>query len=278
MKQKVGTGLLWGAVALIVLFFVESPAICVLLTFFCVLAVYEIERVAGVKNPAVIAASLVFAGMVPVLTEYGQILDKIKIPPVFFIALYAMLMLTLMLAKFETTKFEHIAISVFASVAVPFALSTVVLVRDIAPAEHKGFMVFFGLSCAMLTDVFAYFTGVKLGKHKLAPKISPKKTVEGAVGGIVGTAVINTALVLILNKFVFDEPFMRFRVLIPLSVGLSVIGMLGDLSASVLKRNYGVKDYGTIMPGHGGIMDRFDSSSFVMPCLYMFLVLEKTFR
>lgn len=278
MKQKVVTGLLWGAVAIIVLFFVQSPALCILLTFFCMLAVYEIERVAGVKNAAMIAVSVVFAGTVPVLTEYGGLLDRTNIPKVFFIAVYTILILVLMLIKFETTTFEHAAITVFASVAVPFALSTVVLVRDIAPEEHKGFMVFFGLSCAMMTDMFAYFTGVKLGKHKMAPKISPKKTVEGAIGGIVGTALLNTVLVLILNRFLFDEPFMRFGLLIPLSVGLSVIGMLGDLSASVLKRNYGVKDYGTIMPGHGGIMDRFDSSLFVMPCLYMFLVLEKTFR
>lgn len=111
------------------------------------------------------------------------------------------------------------------------------------------------------SDIFAYFTGFFLGKHKMAPNLSPKKTIEGAVGGLIGSSVLS---------WLFGFIFMREMALVCLVLGLvgGAAGMAGDLTASMFKRKMGIKDYGTLIPGHGGIMDRFDSVIFVAPVVY----------
>ena len=111
------------------------------------------------------------------------------------------------------------------------------------------------------SDIFAYFTGYFLGKHKMAPNLSPKKTIEGAVGGLIGSSLLSG---------LFGYIFMRDMALVCLVPGLvgGAAGMAGDLTASMFKRKMGIKDYGTLIPGHGGIMDRFDSVIFVAPVVY----------
>ncbi len=115
--------------------------------------------------------------------------------------------------------------------------------------------------CAWITDSFAYFTGRLFGKHKLIPSVSPKKTVEGAIGGVVFCVITIVVFGLVIDKF-FD-PSDNFRAMyIPLAVSgvvVSVVSQTGDLIMSVIKRHYNIKDYGKILPGHGGILDRFDS-------------------
>ncbi len=278
MKQRLVTGLLWGSLAILTMVFIFSPLMGILIALFSMGAVHEIEKVAGVKNTPVMAVSLIFAGALPLIVEY-KLLERFRVPLMPVIAVYVMLLLTLMLAKYETTKFEHIAIVVFSSICVPYALSTFMLLRDVYkkfPGEFEQsqafYLFFLALACAWITDMFAYFVGRKLGKHKMSPKISPKKSIEGAVGGIIVTIVFNLAALFIFTRFFFASPIMPYWMVVPISAALSVIGMLGDLSASVIKRNYGQKDFGTLMKGHGGIMDRFDSCLFVFPALYGFVV------
>ena len=111
------------------------------------------------------------------------------------------------------------------------------------------------------SDIFAYFTGYFLGKHKMAPNLSPKKTIEGAVGGLAGSSLL---------AWLFGFIFMRDMAVVCLLLGLfgGAAGMAGDLTASAFKRKMGIKDYGKLIPGHGGIMDRFDSVIFVAPVVY----------
>jgi len=124
-----------------------------------------------------------------------------------------------------------------------------------------------------ITDTGAYFTGKFLGKHKLIPNVSPKKTVEGAVGGVVSTVVF-TCLYLALLKHVFKidniggADYLGVSIL---AIIASILSQLGDLAASVIKRDCNVKDFGTILPGHGGIMDRFDSVIFIAPVVFYYL-------
>ena len=130
------------------------------------------------------------------------------------------------------------------------------------------YLLWFCLAGAVFADTFALFAGVKFGKHKLCPRVSPKKTVEGAVGGVLGSAVINIIALFVCN-FLCHKPFpIPIWFMILLSFVVPVVSMFGDLIASTIKRNYGIKDFGNIIPGHGGIMDRMDSISFVAPFVY----------
>ncbi|KRM12052.1 phosphatidate cytidylyltransferase [Paucilactobacillus suebicus] len=121
----------------------------------------------------------------------------------------------------------------------------------------------FGMFVVWLTDSGAYMIGRKIGKHKLAPKISPNKTWEGSVGGTIAATII-----LAIYLWFFPVGY-NWIVMIILTVMLSIVGQFGDLIESSLKRYYGVKDSGRILPGHGGILDRFDSMLLVMPCLFL---------
>jgi phosphatidate cytidylyltransferase len=114
--------------------------------------------------------------------------------------------------------------------------------------------------CAWMTDIFAYFTGMLLGKHKLIPSVSPKKTVEGGIGGVVFCVISIVVFGMVIeNFFAPGEMKANYFVLAVSGVFISVVSQIGDLIMSLIKRHYGIKDYGKILPGHGGILDRFDS-------------------
>ncbi len=122
------------------------------------------------------------------------------------------------------------------------------------------------LITAFGSDIFAYFTGMLIGRHKLCPVLSPKKTIEGAVGGVIGSALLAA-----LFGYLFMKPYLVHCVVI--GVLASPVSMLGDLTASAYKRTMGIKDYGDLIPGHGGIMDRFDSVLFTAPFVYYYIVI-----
>ncbi|ESE31109.1 phosphatidate cytidylyltransferase [Eubacterium brachy ATCC 33089] len=126
--------------------------------------------------------------------------------------------------------------------------------------------IWLAIISAFGTDIFAYFVGMALGKHKLCPKISPKKSIEGSVGGIVGSVILSG---------IFTMIFAQNYIMHGCVIGLlgSVVSQFGDLTASVFKRKMGIKDYGKLIPGHGGILDRFDSVLFTAPVVYYYVSL-----
>ena len=123
------------------------------------------------------------------------------------------------------------------------------------------------LNFSSICDMGAYFVGVTCGKHKLCPEISPKKTVEGAVGGLAVSLIFSIVIVLL---FKMNDKFVSTLIF---TVPLSIVGILGDLFASIIKRNADIKDYGALIPGHGGILDRFDSILLIAPVLYLLISL-----
>ncbi len=133
--------------------------------------------------------------------------------------------------------------------------------------ESGNFIVWMILISAWGCDTCAYCVGVLIGKHKLAPKLSPKKSIEGAVGGVIGAAALGALYgFLVVERVIHDK-----RLAAPFAVigGTGpVISQVGDLAASGIKRDHGIKDYGKLIPGHGGIMDRFDSVIFTAPVIY----------
>ena len=134
--------------------------------------------------------------------------------------------------------------------------------------EHGPVLIFLPLIWSWMTDTFAYIGGMSFGKHKLIPKISPNKTVEGAISGVLGCILSSLVFAYIISFFGFKTN------LVPLcfiSLICSVFSQFGDLAASLIKRECGVKDFGNLIPGHGGILDRIDSLIFIIPAAYYFL-------
>lgn len=156
----------------------------------------------------------------------------------------------------------------FSLIYAPVMLSFVFLTRQLENGIYLVWMIFIS---SWISDTFAYLVGVMIGKHKLAPVLSPKKSIEGAVGGIVGAAVVGALFGAYLDNTLYTE---YFAILLAIVGGVgSVISQVGDLAASAIKRNHEIKDYGKLIPGHGGIMDRFDSVIFTAPITYFLIIL-----
>ena len=163
--------------------------------------------------------------------------------------------------KFHATQ---VATAVFAFAYAPVFLSFIYATREL---EFGVYLVWLILICSWGCDTCAYCVGVLFGKHKMAPVLSPKKSIEGAVGGVVGAAGIGALYGWFVNSKV-DTGVNFIIVFAIISAVGALISMVGDLAASAIKRNFDVKDYGKLIPGHGGIMDRFDSVIFAAPIIY----------
>lgn len=143
-------------------------------------------------------------------------------------------------------------------------LSYVYQIRTLNNGLYLAFLVFL---CSWGCDTCAYCVGVLIGKHKMAPKLSPKKSIEGAVGGVLGSALL-TALYCFIFRNHMNIDATEIAILAVIAAVAGLISMVGDLCASAIKRNYDIKDYGHLIPGHGGILDRFDSMIITAPIIY----------
>ena len=184
------------------------------------------------------------------------------------VLLAAFIIFVTWLKKHKEIRYEQVFFVLAVMILVPQAMTTMLRIENF-DSESGLFLLVMGLCGAWIADTGAYFTGVAIGKHKLCPEISPKKTIEGLAGGIVTTAVVYAAAFSIYYGFTAKRAAIAFVT----GAVCAVIGTVGDLSASMVKRQIGFKDYGKIMPGHGGLMDRFDSVLFVLPTFYAFIAL-----
>lgn len=205
-------------------------------------------------------AIFLMGGIIP--EEYKLMLIKIIIP-VGLISAFAYIIL----GNVKRTVID-VAITVFSLLYIPFMFSFLKLILGM---EYGRFYILYVLCGAFVSDTFAFLVGSKFGKTKLAPDISPNKTVEGSLGGILGV-IISFVLLTLLGKFKLG---INLNIIYWVIVGIaaSVAGQFGDLTASAIKRYCKIKDFGNIMPGHGGILDRFDSLMFVAPIVYIFIKL-----
>ena len=279
MAKRLVFGLLWTVIGISALFLMHTWIFLVFAMFLCFMATYELNRSIGLKNKPIMILSLIVSTAFPLYYEYGHLLRGIgglNLKTEYLITAYVLVLCFLMLHNHENTKFSDVSFVVMSSLFVPFAFTRLMYFRDIKlyypdkgyTDAHGIFLILFILFSACMTDTCAYFAGSFLGKHKLCPKISPKKTVEGAVGGVIGCVIANVILYAVYNNFIFENPVNNYVPIIIASVITSVVGMCGDLTASLIKRNYGIKDFGNLIPGHGGIMDRFDSMMITAPIIY----------
>ena len=206
----------------------------------------------------------IFMYFKPYAAEYSAFGERL--PAYLLVYLFILALFAVMLIFHKNVSISDAALTMFSTVYIPYLLSHIILVRELQNGEYLIWLIFIG---AFLADTGAYFVGIFFGRHKLCPEISPKKTVEGAFGGVLGGVVFYIVYGLIL-KYAFNFS-VRFASLALMGVIISVISEIGDLSASIIKRHYGIKDYGTLFPGHGGILDRCDSVIMVAPAVYLLL-------
>ena len=280
MKQRVITAVVLLALLAVVVWQINTPVLVLVIAFQAAVAANEIMRCAKVENTFIRVVATGYAACVPFFASskaltpwvseevWGKVIGAV--PGVVYLIALVLVLLLAMLKGYAYTTFEDVAVSVFAGVLVPFGFSVFIRLRDMFQIEQFGiYLIFYGLICALATDSGAQLAGMAFGKHKMSPNISPKKTVEGAIGGLIFSLILNAVAIILYNRladFKMDE--FAVTVLLAACLPVSFLGMMGDLSASVLKRNFGVKDFGKIFPGHGGVMDRFDSSMFTLPVTY----------
>lgn len=288
MKQRVITAIALLAILAVVVWQIYTPVLVIAVAVLSAIATGEIMRCAKVENTFIKVVGIVFSVFVqlfasskvlePVVSAdaWGSIVNAV--PNIVFVIALILVFLLAMLKGYAYTTFEDVAISVFASIIVPYGFSIFIRLRDMFDNGQFGiYLIFYALICALATDSGAQLAGMAFGKHKMSPNISPKKTVEGAFGGIIFSIVLNAVALTVYNKVAtvpIDKPMATL--LLAASLPVSFMGMMGDLSASVLKRNFDVKDFGRIFPGHGGVMDRMDSSLFTLPLTYAIALISKS--
>lgn len=254
------------AVLIPILIFSGTAVLPAAVAFFAVVALYEIFRCIGVAKNLWLTSPLYIAGAAfPFAVRYMNG-EAEYITAAFMVIILLMLwILTIIVFSNNRISYSDAGAALFSALYITFAFSGIVYLRDLDNGKIY-LLVFVG---AWVTDIFAYLTGITLGRHKLIPVISPKKTVEGSIGG----AVFATAAFTATSYFIGIQSIGWVTIILS-GVIVSFIAQVGDLSMSAIKRQHGIKDYGKIFPGHGGVLDRFDSVlavSSVMTLLFAFL-------
>ncbi len=241
------------------------PPICLTLTLalLCGIAVYELLWATGfVRAGLLFVPSVIMAMLVP----FWYYFNCSTLWAVAALFVFLVIVCIGAISSHQTITLGQISAAFFAGVVIPMMISTFVLMRDL---PHARFYLLLPFVSAFTSDAFALFAGMAFGKHKLAPVLSPKKTVEGSIGGFAGS-ILCCVLYGIVLKIVFGA-YSNYAGLVLYGFLGSLISQLGDLSFSYIKREFHIKDYGHLMPGHGGILDRFDSVVFCAPMTYLLI-------
>ncbi len=229
------------------------------------IGMYEIYRVVNMEKslPAMF-------GYMAAVFYYGTIALNLEQFSMLALVIGLMSVMSVYVFTFPKYKATDMIMLVFGIFYVALMISYIYKVRVM---EDGIFLVWLIFVSAWVNDTLAYFSGVLLGKHKMAPQLSPKKTVEGAVGGVLGATVVGAVYGYIIGSFItgnLGNCAIAFAIASFIGAFFAIVG---DLAASAIKRNYDVKDYGTLIPGHGGILDRFDSVIFTAPAVYWALMI-----
>ena len=270
MKQRIITGLCAGAILILLLVTSNEIAIKIAVGLISIFSLYEFYGATGLNEKSKL-------GLVGIFLSVLLIVNCCMNLPYLNLMLYISLLAYSMFMLFSDGKISlsDISVSLFGMIYVVFSMLHIVFTRSLEFGYYYLYIIIFG---ACVADIFAYFDGCSIGKHKLCEKISPKKTIEGAVGGLLGSVIVMLLLGFVISILSEEITSVNYVVLGILGVICSVFAQLGDLTASVIKRQYNIKDYGHILPGHGGFMDRIDSIIFVAPIVYYYVSMIKIFN
>lgn len=259
MKTRVLTALAMAVVGIPILIFSQYIVFAILLSILSLFALYEMFRVMGIEKHLIICVPAYLMGLAfPTVCYFFAEKHTFGIILLSAAALFIYLIYTFFVAVFNkgSIKFFEIAEAFVVACYVIFSFGSISIMRYMNTSVGMFYIILM-LLCAWGSDVFAYFTGRLFGRHKLIPEVSPKKTVEGSIGGIVCASGLSMLYGFIVTSITNLTP--NYIVLAICGVVLAAFSQVGDLIASLLKREHGIKDYGNIFPGHGGVMDRFDS-------------------
>lgn len=258
MKQRIISAAVAIVIAAVVLYFNKTLLFTLAISLISALIVYELLKSTDcLKNKILSYAEIAFVFLNPfvitLMSEYAGIFWMADVLAVFII----------FISDHKNIRYDRFFSSVSFAVLVSLSFSAIIKLND----GFSRMYVIMALCSAWIADTGAYFVGSAIGKHRLSPEISPKKSVEGFIGGIIlNAAVLEILYALVLNK---DGDIYKNIIFLVTALLCGAIGTLGDLSASVIKRQNNIKDFGNIMPGHGGALDRFDSVLLAAPFFYI---------
>lgn len=285
MKQRIITGIILVLIMLPILLFAQTPVLPIAIAIGSVIAMFELMRCIGLQKAYAFAIPLyALAASLPFLSRFmalGSLNATIKPESTRHLAQYGAILMIAVLFYFFTVAIFSRGKYNLSDVCVLFAtafyilmgFNAIIILHDNEVGGHILYLAIF--ISAWVTDVFAYFCGMLFGrdgKHKLIPDVSPKKTVEGSIGGMIFCVLIMIVFGMLCNWLtVYDSKIIMFAVGGFLA---SIVSQIGDLLMSYVKRHYGIKDFSQLFPGHGGVLDRFDSIfavSIAMMCLTTFV-------
>lgn len=257
------TRLLSGIVLIAVLLLLIIPGGPILLAgmgIISIIGMFELNRVFNVqKSPAGIVA-YIFCALYYLNLQFGFLRETI-----FLFIVFMIVELAIFVFSYPKYKADQIMAIFFGLFYVGVMLSFIYQTRMLTKGAFVVWLIFF---CSWGADTCAYCVGMLCGKHKMSPKLSPKKSIEGAVGGIVGSAVLAAIYLIIVHSWM-DIVWVDIVILAVIVAIAAFVSIIGDLAASAIKRNYDIKDYGKLIPGHGGVLDRFDSVIITAPIIYL---------
>ena len=208
--------------------------------------------------------ALGFAGYLATVVYYGMLFTGNMEYMTFLTILYLVVLMAVYVFSFPTFRSEQVMTAYFGFFYVAVLLSYIYQTRMLSDGMVVVWLIFLS---SWGCDTCAYCVGMLIGKHKMSPKLSPKKSVEGAIGGVAGAALL-TALYCFIFRSQMNLTGTEIGILAVIAAVAGLISMVGDLTASAIKRFFDIKDYGHLIPGHGGIMDRFDSMIITAPIIY----------
>lgn len=264
LKQRLITAAVLVPLLLLILLVMDKIVAALVMGLLLAIASYELlYRTGLVRRPRLVIYASVMAFAMSIWSYFGGIPAVLLLMTVvYFILLFSELMM-----DHVKVRVEMLGLCLLSGLVIPYLLTA--LVR-ILMMNVGRFVILIPFAVAFISDAGAYFVGLKFGRHKMAPVVSPNKTVEGALGGVAAAmvAMVLYALVLTLLKF-------RVNYALAILYGLlgALVGIFGDLCFSAIKRQTGIKDYGNLLPGHGGVLDRFDSLVLVAPLMEALLLL-----
>ena len=251
-------------------FFGLAMAICSMVSVFEMLRCLKLHRKITVSVPLI-----VLGATLPLYVFFAGTLSsflKIAIPCVILCLLW---LLAVSVFALESITIPEISTAAFLSFYIIISFSSILFLRYYdSQGAYTYILIFVG---AWTTDIFAYFSGMLFGKHKLIPKISPKKTVEGSIGGILFCGLAFVVYGFLLRHWFHIETDFNYLLLFVYGIAVSVVSQIGDLAMSAVKRHYQIKDFGKILPGHGGFLDRFDSILAVSLVLFVLNEMSSVF-